>query len=351
MSSFEFNARTRVIFGAGELRRVGALARELGMNRVLIAADPGIVAAGHVERARRFLDMDAIVFSDFDANPDTVMVERGRHMAAEARVDGIIGLGGGSSMDCAKGINFVLTNGGTMRDYWGHGKASRPMLPMIGVPTTTGTGSEAQSYAIISDAETHLKMACGDAKAAFRVAVLDPELAESQPDKVYRQAGYDAISHAVESYVSTKGNAVSRMCAREAWRILTPAFDRRSIAEMQWGAYLAGMAIENAMLGAAHACANPLTKNYGVAHGDAIAVMLPHVVEWNADARYRELDGDVLRYVREARDGLPVSLGELNIPRHDLARLAGEAAQQWTGKFNPRPFDAAAALELYECAY
>src|SRR5438067_7861777 len=112
------------------------------------------------------------------------MVEAGRAHAAACGVDAIVALGGGSSLDCAKGINFVLTNGGTMRDYWGFGKASRPMLPSIGIPTTAGTGSEAQSYALISDADTHGNMACGDAKASFRIAVLDPELTVSQPREV-----------------------------------------------------------------------------------------------------------------------------------------------------------------------
>src|SRR5206468_11237362 len=142
----------------------------------------------------------------FDANPDTNMVEAGRIFAAYARIDSIIGLGGGSSMDCAKGINFVLTSGGKMQDYWGHGKAAQPMLPMIGIPTTAGTGSEAQTYALISDADTHVKMACGDPKVAFRVAILDPALTESAPAAVRAAAGYDAISHAVETYGSTARN-------------------------------------------------------------------------------------------------------------------------------------------------
>src|SRR5215831_3542491 len=146
------------------------------MSRALIVADPGIVAAGFVSRAARALDASAVtscVFQDFGPNPDTNMVEAGRVFAAAERVDGIVGLGGGSSLDCAKGINFVLTNGGSMRDYRGHGKAPKPMLRSIGVPTTAGTGSESQSFAIISDADTHAKMACGDEKAAFRVVILD----------------------------------------------------------------------------------------------------------------------------------------------------------------------------------
>ncbi|HWP43962.1 MAG TPA: iron-containing alcohol dehydrogenase, partial [Blastocatellia bacterium] len=172
---FDYQSHTRVIFGEGALDRLGEVAGELGFRRTLLVADRGLVESGHVERAMvplRGVGIEVVAFHDFDVNPDTEMVEAGRDFASEAQIDSIIGLGGGSSMDCAKGINFLLTNGGAMQDYWGYGKASKPMLPMIGIPTTAGTGSEAQCYALISDAKTHVKMACGDPKAAFRIAIL-----------------------------------------------------------------------------------------------------------------------------------------------------------------------------------
>ena len=228
------------------------------------------------------------------------MVEAGRVFAAASGVDSIVAIGGGSSLDCAKGINFVLTNGGSMRDYRGHEKATRPMLPSIGVPTTAGTGSEAQSFAMISDAETHVKMACGDSKAMFRDR--DPRSGADRLAAASLTAvtGIDAMSHAVESFVTTKRTAASDLFAREAWRLLDGTFERvlaepedlESRAAMLLGAHYAGMAIEQSMLGATHACANPLTARYGTPHGVAIAVMLPHVVRWNAAVvgdRYREL--------------------------------------------------------------
>src|SRR5262249_23606017 len=160
-------------------------------------------------------------------------------------------------------------------------KATRPMLPSIGIPTTAGTGSEAQSYAIISDAGTHVKMACGDSKAAFRVAVLDPALTISQPRSVTATAGYDAIAHALESCVTTQRTPASDLFARDAWqlleahyaRVLEQPTDGESRAAMLLGAHEAGIAIELSMLGATHACANPLTARYGTAHGVAIAIM------------------------------------------------------------------------------
>ena len=147
----------RLLFGVGAVERLGELAREIGGSRVLVVTDAGIGGAGHVARAVESLSnsgIEAVVFDGVEENPTTRHVEAGLTAAREHGADCLIGLGGGSAMDCAKGVNFLLTNGGRMEDYWGSGKATRPMLPSIGVPTTAGTGSEAQSYALICQAET-----------------------------------------------------------------------------------------------------------------------------------------------------------------------------------------------------
>jgi alcohol dehydrogenase len=379
MQPFDLELSTRTIFGSGTLSRLGEVARTLGFTRSLIVSDKGLLSTGVVERARTLLaesGVESWIFHDFEPNPDTQMVESGRVLAASLNIDSIVALGGGSSLDCAKGINFVLTNGGSMRDYWGFGKAALPMLPSIGIPTTAGTGSEAQAYALISDTQTHRKMACGDPKAAFRIAILDPELTVSQPRTVAAAAGFDAISHAVESFVTKKRTAISDLFAREAWRLLEANYERvlvepRDIearGAMLLGAHVAGIAIEQSMLGATHACANPLTSRYGTTHAVAIGIMLPHVVRWNAEIvsdRYAELlrvsgrDGGGDAGVRLAArleelaraGGLPETLQSQNIPRQDLAQLAENATKEWTGTFNPRPLDAAAALGLYDRAY
>lgn len=376
---FDFAPRTRLVFGAGCLSQLGELARELGFSRTLLAADAGLRRAGYVDQAVVLLEragVEVVTFHAFDENPDSLMIEAGAGVARAAGVDSLIGLGGGSSLDCAKGIGFLLANGGAMRDFRGYGKARHALPPMIGVPTTAGTGSEAQSYALISDPETHEKMACGAPSAAFRVALLDPELTLSQPRAVTATAGYDAISHAVESYVTTQRNPLSEVFAREAWRLLDAHYERvlerpddlEARGAMLLGAHFAGVAIENSMLGATHACANPLTARYGAAHGVAIGLLLPHVVRWNAPAaalRYGELLASSVRRTGAepaaalaqrlealaVAGGLPRGLRAIGVPRSDIEPLAEEAAQQWTGRFNPRPFDAAAARELYESAY
>ena len=362
----------RVHFGLGALDRLGALAREAGGRRALVVTDRGIRAAGHVERALAVLEREGIataVFDGVEENPTTLHVERGRGHAVDFDADLLVGLGGGSAMDCAKGINFLVTNGGRMEDYWGSGKATQPMLPSIGVPTTAGTGSEAQSYALISDPVTHQKMACGDRKARFREVILDPELAATAPPEAAAAAGIDAVSHAVESHVTTRGNPVSRMLSREAWRRLDDSLeaslasrgDYGATGGMLLGAHLAGAAIEASMLGAAHSCANPLTAHHGIVHGAAVGLMLPAVVRFNGEDPatadlYRDLFGGGAQLLAERIEilrhaaGLPGCLSDCGVTAEDLPVLAEEAARQWTATFNPRPVGAASLLALYEAA-
>ncbi len=361
---FSLKLPTLVTAGAGSFGRLGELARDLGFHRTLLVADRGMVASGYAERAETLLaasNAAVFAFHEIEVNPDGCVVEQGRAFAAPLGVDSIVALGGGTSLDTAKGINFVLTNGGTIRDYRGYGKAAKPMLPMIGIPTTAGTGSEAQSYAVISDAETHVKMACGAPGAAFRAAILDPLLLVSTPHEVIAQAGYDAISHAVESFVTTRRTPFSQSFSREAWRLLEANYERvlarpddvESQGHMQIGAFFAGLAIEHSMLGATHACANPLSAHYGTIHGVAIAMLLECVVRWNGLEIYRGLRDELPARLREMAQaaGLSRRLRDARVPKTDLQRLSEEAAQQWTGTFNPRPFDVRGALEIYECAY
>ena len=187
LAGFDLQPRTRLVFGNDSLEKVGALARELGANRVLLVTDKGIVAAGHASRAVGLLEAAGLHVAVFDSvreNPTTKDVARCLALAREHKTDLFVGLGGGSSMDTAKGTNFLLTNGGEMKDYWGVGKAKLPMLPLIAIPTTAGTGSECQCAALIAEEESHLKMACLDPKAVARVAILDPLLTVSQPARV-----------------------------------------------------------------------------------------------------------------------------------------------------------------------
>ncbi|MCA9223059.1 MAG: iron-containing alcohol dehydrogenase [Planctomycetales bacterium] len=383
MTPFDFQPRTRIVFGPGKLDTLGELAGELGARRALVVSDPGVISAGHAQRGIEALQRAGIethLFGDVHENPSTDEVAAGLRLARRYDPELLVGLGGGSAMDCAKGINFLYSNGGEMRDYWGVGKALKPMLPMIAVPTTAGTGSETQSFALISDSKTKAKMACGDKKASCRVALLDPELTVTQPPRVTALTGIDALAHALETFVTKRRNPISLAFSREAWLLLAGNF-RRVMDEPQslearggmlLGSSFAGLAIENSMLGATHALANPLTANYGIPHGQAIGVMLPHVVRFNGEEFshwYQELL-DVSAHERGYPDpregveglaqfvaalveraGLPTRLEACGVQREKLPQMADEAATQWTGTFNPRDVGPAELLSIYERAF
>ena len=364
----------KLVCGPGRLRELPACVREAGGSGVFLVSDAGIVRAGHVAVAVRLLEAAGIpvtVYAGTKENPTESDAAACRDAARSAKFDCLVALGGGSSLDTAKAGNFLLTNGGAMRDYQGYGKAIKPMLPLIAVPTTAGTGSECQSYALVSRDDTHEKMACGDPGARARIAILDPELTSTQPRSVAVQTGLDALAHALESAVSTARNPLSDLYSEGAFRHLarsigrvidgTPTADDR--AGMQLGAAFAGLAIENSMLGAAHATANPLTARQGMVHGHAVALMLPHVMRMNSSEpasaavyhRFANLlveagrtPPSLIEWVEElvARSGVvapdPAAL--------DVAALAADAARQWTGKFNPRPLQVEDAVELYRRA-
>lgn len=382
---FDFQPRTRFVFGAGSVDRVGELARESGARHVLLVTDAGIVAAGHAAHVLRSLEAATLRATMFDRareNPTTRCVDDCVAVAKAAGIDTIVGLGGGSSMDTAKGCNFILTNGGRMQDYWGVGKATKPMLPFLAIPTTAGTGSECQSAALIADEQTHQKMACLDPKCIARIAILDPTLTLSQPPRVTADTGIDAIAHAVETAVTTKRTPLSLMYSREAFKLCVRAFpevvlnpnDLEARARMLLGASFAGMAIENSMLGAAHAAANPLTAHYGIVHGEAVGLMLPHVIRFNAEdaatrAAYAELAraADVAGVGDDHEHALGLLLARLenvlnlaSLPRvlavcgvepEAIPTLAEEAGRQWTASFNPRALTRDHFANLYRAAF
>ncbi|MDG2223271.1 MAG: iron-containing alcohol dehydrogenase [Rubripirellula sp.] len=376
MQSFDIHNQTRFIFGEGSISQLGELAASYRPRCVLVVSDRGIMEAGHDAAALKSLHDAGIKvasFHDFAENPTSEMVEAGVRKAAEVKPDLLVGLGGGSSMDCCKGINFVYSCGGRIHDYHGVGKATSDMLPMIAIPTTGGTGSEAQSFALISDSETHVKMACGDKRAACRIAILDPTLTLTQPESVTALTGIDAISHAIETYVSKRRNLISTTYSRRAFgllaqgfsRVLTQPNDLEARCHMQVGACLAGMAIETSMLGAAHATANPLTARHDITHGQAVGMMLPAVIRMNGSVHgdwyaelVREVDPTVseeeapdrlaemvVGWLREA--DLKISLDELSIPAEGIDTYVQDALKQWTGTFNPVPLDEERTRGLY----
>jgi alcohol dehydrogenase len=385
--SFDHRTQTRLVYAPGAIESIGMLCREFvdSGGRILLVTDPGLVKAGHASRVRGLLQDSGYTVSVFDQvkeNPSSLDVDVCKAHADEfGGVDLLVGLGGGSSLDTARGCNFLLTNGGQMEDYWGYAKAKKPMLPMIAVPTTSGTGSECQTFALISHRDTHVKMACGDPKAGARVAILDPCLTTTQPREVTANTGVDALVHAVETAVTKPRNPLSLLYSHEAFSlihsnleaVLQDPNNEEARGNMQLGAAFAGLSIENSMLGAAHSAANPLTSRFNVVHGPAVAVMVPRVMAYNSEDKqaceaYAVLARKCLIADRMATDedaslalrlrvadligaaGISLDLKDHGVDGGQISVLAEDAAKQWTAQFNPREVDAGAFTKLYQAA-
>ena len=371
---FDWQLHTRIICGAGALAQLGERTRELG-TRALLVSDPGIVGAGHTARAEAFLKaagIETALFSDIHENPTTDDVDACLEVARAFRPDVLIALGGGSAMDTAKGTNFLLTNGGPLSEFWVANPARRgfaqPLLPCITIPTTAGTGSEVQCHALIADAQTHAKMALGEAGAEPTLALLDAELTLTLPRSVTAQTGIDALVHAIETAVTKPRTPHSLLFSHEAFRLLAANFSRvlenpediQAREAMLLGSTWAGLAIEYSMLGIAHSLANPLTAHFGVVHGQAVGVMLPHVIRFNAqdsaachayEALGQSPDAlaeQVTAWLKQA--GLQTSLRGCGVDESAIPTLASEAVRQWTAAFNPRPVTVEDLAGLYRAA-
>lgn len=384
MTQFEHRPRTILVYGPGTVNRVPELLRELESRTVLLVTDQGIVRAGHTARLQKMLEehgYSVVVFDRVEENPSSRCVRECTETAERHSIDTIVALGGGSSIDAGKGASFLLTNGGQMEDYWGFGKTRFPLKPIVAIPTTAGTGSEVQSYALISDERTHRKMACGDPGAAPRFAVLDPELTLTQPPHVTATTGIDTLAHAVETAVTRKRNLLSLMYSHRAFQLTAEALPRvlqhpdelSQRGKMLLAASLAGSAIENSMLGAAHAAGNPLTALCGAAHGRAVGMMLPWVVRYNAedpqglagyfalaqagglvgpeDSPTQAVDS-LIQCLERILDlaGVPASLKGYGVSESQVSELADAAAKEWTGRYNPRPIEVEGFKSLYKAA-
>ncbi|MCM8528675.1 MAG: iron-containing alcohol dehydrogenase [Lentisphaeraceae bacterium] len=376
LTAFQTAKIPKLIYGKGALNEVPEAIKSLGLSKVLIVTDEGIVKAGYPDRLKVLLQeagYSCEIYGESKENPTEQDAENCAAFARDFEPEIIIGIGGGSSMDTAKACNFIYTNGGRMEDYMGYGKADKPMLPLICIPTTSGTGSECQSFALISRDSDHKKMACGDTKNTAYISVLDPELTVSQPFQVTANTGMDAITHAVETFVSKKANPFSRLYSAEAFRLLALAFpvvlqepeNIEARGAMLLGAAYAGLAIEHSMLGAAHGCANPISARFNTIHGQAVGAMLPAVIRKNsedesvkedymdllasvagAESDHYESLADLIESFLEFAD-LPVKISEFGVTKDDIPELAEDAETQWTSTFNPVDYSYRDFAEVY----
>jgi alcohol dehydrogenase class IV len=385
MASFLYSAVSDVLVGPDTSTQLGDLAAAMGIQRALIVTDPGIIQFGLLEGAVANLKANNIalsIYSDVVADPPESVVMDAVASAQSFGCDGVIGFGGGSSMDVAKLLAVLIKGEQQLADIYGVDQISGGRLPLIQVPTTAGTGSEATMVSIITTGETTKAGVVSRTLLADKV-ILDAKLTLGLPPAVTAATGIDAMVHAIEAYTSKRlKNPLSDMLAREALRLMagniTTAVKQGDNLEarsaMLLGAMLAGQAFANAPVAAVHALAYPLGGNYHIPHGLSNSLVLPHVLRFNAPAASalyaelapiilpgRQLPSDPLKvseilaehFLQLAADlGLQTQLSQMNIAESDLPKLAEEAMlQQRLLINNPRELSLDDALSIYQQAF
>ncbi len=356
--------------------------RTSAQKRALIVTDEGLFKFGVADLIASYLTEAGVashIFPGAEPNPTDINVHNGVNAYNENGCDFIVSLGGGSSHDCAKGIGLVTAGGGHIRDYEGIDKSKVPMTPLIAVNTTAGTASEMTRFCIITNTDTHVKMAIVDWRCTPLIAIDDPKLMIAKPAGLTAATGMDALTHAVEAYVSTAANPITDACAEKAITMISqwlqPAVANGENIEardaMSYAQYLAGMAFNNASLGYVHAMAHQLGGFYNLPHGVCNAILLPHVCEFNLIAcpdRYAkiaELMGvnthgltvteaayaaiDAIRKL-SSLIGIPSGLTELGVKTEDLAVMAENAQKDACMLTNPRKANHAQVVEIFKAA-
>lgn len=385
MTPFVFNTAASIQFGAGKIAELGGIVRARMRGRVLLISDPGLVELGMVARAIEILENVGVpvsVFANVQADPPESVIEEAVAVAKDLDVQGIVGLGGGSSLDVAKLVAVLALGTETLDGMFGVGNTKGPRLPLILIPTTSGTGSEVTMVSIVTTGKSE-KMGVVSPVILPDVALLDPELTYGLPPHITAATGIDAMVHAIEAYasLSANNNPLSRSLACEALRLMGATLeravhdggDKAARADMLLGSMLAGQAFANSPVAAVHALAYPIGGHFKVPHGLSNALVLPHVLRFNAATSpkpYAEIasyafphilgDGPqimALNFAQEMEDlskrcGLQQGLREVGIGRDDLPMMAQDAMNQTRLLVNnPRKVDEAAALAIYEAAY
>lgn len=379
MSEYRFNTVTSLRIGPGISRRIGSVCEELAIRRPLIVTDSGLMATGLVgplQESTRTICESVSLYAEVTTDPSESVVLAALEQLQAVQCDGVIGLGGGSSMDVAKAIAVLASGTQVLPELYGVDKVTGGRLPLVLIPTTAGTGSEVTPVAVITTGET-TKAGISAIALLPDVAILDAELTVGLPPHVTAMTGIDAMVHAIEAYTSKiKKNPISDMLSRQALkllagnqrRVLSHPTDLQAREAMLLGATLAGQAFANAPVAAVHALAYPLGGHYHMPHGLSNALMLPSVLRFNAvasEAQYLELAtllpkplteglAGFVEWFEQLIDdaGLPGTLEAANVPAKDLPMLAADAMQQQRLLINnPVEVDEAAALALYRAAW
>lgn len=380
--SYKFFMPAISLMGADCLKDAGDQVGELRFKKALIVTDKVLGQIGIVKKVTDVLDNKNIEYAIYDEtkpNPTVKNVNDGLALLKEKECDFVISLGGGSAHDCAKGIALLATNGGEIKDYEGVDKSKKPQLPMVGINTTAGTGSEMTLFAIITDEERHIKMALVDKHLTPIIAVNDPMLMLAMPKSLTAATGMDALTHAIEAYVSTSATPITDACAEKAIELisnyLVNAVENGQDVEardmMAYAEYLAGMAFNNASLGYVHAMAHQLGGFYNLPHGVCNAILLPHVQEYNkatsasrlakiakimggnieglTDEQGADLCIDMIKSLSQTI-GIPEGLGVLGVKESDFETLATNALNDACSLTNPRKGNLEEVIAIFKKA-
>ncbi|HAT4352050.1 TPA: L-threonine dehydrogenase [Clostridium perfringens] len=380
--SYKFFMPAISLMGADCLKDAGDQVGELGFKKALIVTDKVLGQIGIVKKVTDVLDNKNIEYAIYDEtkpNPTVKNVNDGLALLKEKECDFVISLGGGSAHDCAKGIALLATNGGEIKDYEGVDKSKKPQLPMVGINTTAGTGSEMTLFAIITDEERHIKMALVDKHLTPIIAVNDPMLMLAMPKSLTAATGMDALTHAIEAYVSTAATPITDACAEKAIELISNYLvnavedgqDVEARDMMAYAEYLAGMAFNNASLGYVHAMAHQLGGFYNLPHGVCNAILLPHVQEYNkstsasrlakiakimggnieglTDEQGADLCIDMIKSLSQTI-GIPEGLGVLGVKESDFETLATNALNDACSLTNPRKGNLEEVIAIFKKA-
>jgi alcohol dehydrogenase len=384
--TYGFFIPTVSLMGVGCSKEAGAQAKALGATNLLIVTDAGLSKMGVADKIKAQLEeagLKAVIFDGAEPNPTDKNVHDGVKVYQDSKCDGIVSLGGGSSHDCAKGVGLVIGNGGNIRDFEGVNKSTKSMPPFLAINTTAGTASEMTRFCIITNTDTHVKMAIVDWRCTPNIAINDPLLMKAMPPSLTAATGMDALTHAVEAYVSIIATPITDACAIKAVELIAKYLsvavangeNLEARDAMAYAEYLAGMAFNNASLGYVHSMAHQLGGFYNLPHGVCNAILLPAVSEFNLiacpqrfaeiaialgenvtgtitglsafDAGQKAIDG--MRRLSRAI-GIPSGLKELNVKEQDLKVMAENAKKDACQLTNPRTASLEQVIGIFKAA-
>ena len=380
--TYGFFIPTVNLLGVGCSKETGEQAKQLGAKKMLIVTDAGLAKIGVADQIKGYIEaagLQAVIYPGAEPNPTDKNVHDGVKVYQDNGCDGLVTLGGGSSHDCGKGIGLVIAGGGNIRDYEGVNKSSKAMPPFLAINTTAGTASEMTRFCIITNTDTHVKMAIVDWRVTPNIAIDDPLLMVGMPPKLTAATGMDALTHAVEAYVSIIANPITDACAiksielvaNDLSRAVANGDDLEARDKMAYAQFLGGMAFNNASLGYVHAMAHQLGGFYNLPHGVCNAILLPYVCQFNLIACPKRF-ADIAKALGEnicglsdveagqkaidrikalsASIGIPLNLTELGVKESDLAVMSGNAKKDACQLTNPRKATLEEVIGIFKAA-